>query len=609
MINSSQTINSSIGALVREMEEDYINGKTTVSKYVDFSLCDDINRIDAYLNSKHISGDKDSLGREKPFFNIVLAKRNIWYRATDIDRKDIIVKPPKSKDTINAFLATVHLHNWMKRENFGKFLNNWGMVMAGYNEAVVKFVEQDGKLKCVVIPWGRIICDVVDFENNPKIEIIELTPAQLRKRKGYDQKIVKNLIDTWTVRETIDGQKKDTKSKYIKLYEIHGELPKSYLTDNDNDAEKYTQQMQVISFVKGKEEGVFDDFILISGEESKDPYLLTALLPEPEGYISLKGSVKNLFDAQWMVNDSVKRIKDQLDLASLMILQTSDGNLQSQNALQAMVTGDFIIHAQNQPIEAVNFNVNGITMEQNYQDQWKVLAQEITGTPDVMMGNNMPSGTAWRQAQVIQAEAHDNFETMTENKGLAIEEMMRNFILPFIKKKMDTKEEIGATLEMNGIDRIDELFIRNEAMRRANYRIVQTVIDGYDPTREDQQTMIGEEQRNVKEALAQMGNHRFYKPDDIDEKSWKDVLKDFEWDVDVVVTNEYEDKNAVLQTLNTMLQTIAANPAILQDPNARMLFNKILNESGVVSPMEINSTAAQAQTIGQPQAQPAPAAQ
>src|ERR1035437_7562315 len=94
-----------VGGLVRRLESNYIYGTTVVSKYVSKSMYEDLQKIDAYLNSKHTSGETDSLGREKPFFNIVTAAVNIWYRATDLDRKNIKVKPTKIKDTFMAFLA------------------------------------------------------------------------------------------------------------------------------------------------------------------------------------------------------------------------------------------------------------------------------------------------------------------------------------------------------------------------------------------------------------------------------------------------------------------------------------------------------------------------
>jgi len=63
--------NETIAQLVRRLEAEDRRGNTKISKYVTFNFRETLNTIDAYLNSKHISGDTDSQGREKPFFNIV----------------------------------------------------------------------------------------------------------------------------------------------------------------------------------------------------------------------------------------------------------------------------------------------------------------------------------------------------------------------------------------------------------------------------------------------------------------------------------------------------------------------------------------------------------
>ena len=81
---------SDIGELVRKLETNFISGGgSQTSKYVNTDFYEDISTIYAYLDSKHLSGLTDSLGREKPFSNIVIGARNVWYRATDIDRKNI----------------------------------------------------------------------------------------------------------------------------------------------------------------------------------------------------------------------------------------------------------------------------------------------------------------------------------------------------------------------------------------------------------------------------------------------------------------------------------------------------------------------------------------
>src|SRR3990167_11299487 len=105
--------------ILRNAETNYKQGTTSLGEHVQWSMRETIERTIAYLNSKHLTGDKDSLGRDKPFYNIVSSAVNIWYRATDLDRKDIVVIPSKTTDVGLAFVATVHLQEWMKKARFG----------------------------------------------------------------------------------------------------------------------------------------------------------------------------------------------------------------------------------------------------------------------------------------------------------------------------------------------------------------------------------------------------------------------------------------------------------------------------------------------------------
>lgn len=579
-----------IQELVRESEQDYINGTTTISKYVEFNQYENINKIDAYVNSKHTSGEFDSLGREKPFFNIVTAAENIWYRATDIDRRNIQIKSTKIANYVATFLANIVAQKWMMKSMFGHFLNEWGRNLARYGSSVIKFVEKGGELYKEVIPWSRIICDAIDFDSNPKIEVLYLTQSQLRKNKSYDQEIVKNLIDSVTSRETLDGQKKDNIDKFIKLYEVHGELPLSFLTGKEEDQEEYVQQMQVISFVekKSKKGGntEYEDFTLVKGREEKDPYMITHLIKE-DGRTQAIGAVEHLFNAQWMVNHTAKQIKDQLDLASKIIYQTSDGNYVGRNALTSIQNGTILIHEVNQPLTQLNNNSHDITSLQNFSTQWMNLAKEITSTPDAISGNTMPSGTAYRQVAILNQESHSLFELMTENKGLHIEEMFRKYIFPYIKKQLKNSDEIVAELDSHGIKQIDMMFVPNKAIKQSNDKIKELVLGGEMVTPEQQAQDIASQASAIKQTLAQYENKRFIKPSEIEQTTWDEIFKDVEWEAEVETTGEQSDKNAILTTLSTTLQTLATNPMVLQNPEMKVLFNKILEIAGGISPLEI----------------------
>lgn len=583
-----------IPELVRKNETDYATGNTAISKYVNFSLGENISKIDAYLNSKHITGDTDSMGRDKPFFNIVTAAVNIWFRATDIDRKNIKVKPTKASDTTAAFLATLKLQEWMRKERFGRFLNDWGMTLARYGSAVVKFIESGGALHPMVVPWNRLIVDAVNFDNDVVIEVLELTPAQLRKKKGYDQDIVEKLIDTAVSRETLDKQKKDSKNNFIKVYEVHGELPLSLITDKESDEDTYVQQMQVISFVASKE-GEYDDFCLVKGREAKNPYMITHLIEE-DGRTQSIGAVEHLFESQWMVNHTAKQIKDQLDLASKLIFQTSDGNFIGQNALSAIESGDILVHKVNEPLTQLANNSHDITSLQNYGSQWKALGNEITGVSESMMGTAAPSGTAWRQVEALLQENHSLFEIMTENKGLHIEDMLRTYVLPFIKKQLDNKEEISASLEANDIKKIDSQYVPFEATKRLGMKLINSIIeDGEFPEVDDE--MRNKEILSVRAELDAQGNRRFFVPSEFDATTWKEVFKDLEWELEVDITGEQRDNANDMATLATVFQTIAAKQGVPMSPEERMLFNKIITVTGSLSPIEIAETQAQTQPL------------
>lgn len=601
MTDAHLSENNDICALVREMESAFISGGgTQTSKYVNSDFYEDISKIYAYLESKHISGETDSLGRKKPFFNIVLADRNIWYRATDLDRKNINVKATKVSQTAAAFLATVHLQEWMRRDDFGTFLNAIGMEMAGFNSAVSKCIEENGKLHSMVVPWSRLIVDQVDFENNPKIEILELTEAQLWgrvKTHGYDKEMVEKLCDALKARELTDKTQKDNKSKYIKLYEVHGNLELAKLTGNDKD-EDYVQQMHVVSFVESKAKGRFDDFTLFKGREAKDPYMLWSLLPATDGSISLMGAVKSLFDAQWMVNDSAKKIKDQLDITSKRVFQTSDGRFADKNVLSAMEVGDIYIHSQNEPLTVVAMDTSDLVVESNNINMWKTLGNQIAGVSEAMAGQNAPSGTAWRQVEALLQESHSLFDLMTENKALCVDRYLRKYAIPFVKKKMDTIDEISATLEAHNISKLDGMYVPREAVRRHVDNLLsdleadktpQFAVDGMTA-----QQNVDQLAGTIKEELGQNGSQRFFAPSDIKGKTWKNALKDLEWELEIDITGEQKDKNMILTTLNTTLGVIA-NPQYANNPRAQLIVDKILTETGAISPIELSTLPQQTQ--------------
>lgn len=577
--------------IIRKQEQDFIDADTTISEHVQFSPKDNIDKIEAYLNSKHTSGSTDSLGREKPFFNIVTAAANVWYRATDIDRANIRIKATKSSQHTTALLADVKSKEWMRKSGFGVWLNDWGRTLARYGSAVSKFVEKDGELVATVVPWNRLIVDAIEFYGNPVIEKHYYTPAQLRKHKLFDRDQVESLIEhSLKSRETMGKDKQDNKAEYIEVYELHGEFEKEMLTGNEADSEIYVQQVHICAFTM-TEEGEYNDYTLYKGQE-KNPYHITHLIKE-DGRVMAIGAVEHLFEAQWMVNHNEKAIKDQLELASKLIFQTSDPAYQGKNTGD-LDTGSILYHEVNQPLTQLANSSHDLTSLQNSKTDWRGQATEASSTPDAIRGVTPPSGTALGTVQITAQQGLSLFELMTENKGLALEEIWREFVIPYIKKQLNTKDEIVAILDDMGVKQIDQLYIPNVAKKRLAemYKkelkaFLESPIEGVPP--EINQPDQASAEAQVTGEMKNLGNKRYFKPDELDEKTWKEVFKDFEWDVEVEVTNEQSDKQANLATLQAVLTTLASMGDM---ENAKLVIAKLLEETGTFSPMELISVAA-----------------
>lgn len=599
----------SVQEIIREAETNYKLGFVILNEHVRWSLRDTIWRIYAYLNSRHISGETDALGREKPFFNIVTAAVNIWFRATNLDRKDVVVQADSSENVAEAFVANVLLQDWMKRARFGEFLKAWGLTLAQYGSAVVKFVEKGGELQASVVPWLRLIVDPITFDAIPVIEVMYMTPQELWANKNYDQETVENLISAHaSTRRTLWGTKKDNQAGFIPIYEVHGKMPVALLEDDvtlvsteDPKWQDYVQQMHVVSFVADRRGGKIQDFTLYKGKEAKHPYMITHLQKQDGRTLGI-GAVEYLFDAQWMANHTMKNWKDQLDLASKLIFQTADSQFANRNVLTQIESGDILVHEIEKPLEIVPNEGHDITNLSNFLSQWNTIAQEITSTPDAMRGQTLPSATAYRQAALLTQAANSFFTVITETKGLYLEDIIREFVLPFLKSKLNHKDEVATILEDHQITKLDTMYVPREAIRRYNDETAQAVFNNAQQIIQNgsktdltklqpiQPFNAQQQQQRVRQEMAPLGNQRFLSPGDV---TWKEALKDLEWDLDIDVTNEQHDKSTIFQTLTTVLQTIAQNPMILQDPNAKMVFSKILDFTGIVSPIELSASTSQ----------------
>jgi hypothetical protein len=75
---------STIYEFVREQRDSYRSDTIEITEGYEFSQYETLRTIELYHNSKFLTGNKDSQGREKPFYNICKFRVNVATRATDL---------------------------------------------------------------------------------------------------------------------------------------------------------------------------------------------------------------------------------------------------------------------------------------------------------------------------------------------------------------------------------------------------------------------------------------------------------------------------------------------------------------------------------------------
>lgn len=547
---------------VVELEGTYKAGSIDIVDGLPFNQSQLVRTIEFYTNSQYLNGSKDELGREKPFHNIVNANVDIAVVATDLDTKDIRLssKDKGMKGFVKSFLLTKEAELWMKEVNFAKTLNEMGEARARYGGLLVKKVKDGDNIKIEVVQWKNVENDMSDILNNPIKETHYFTVGQLQRKS-----------DVWdNVDEAIKLCKKDRK---IKVCEIHGEFPESYLTgESTKENEKYVRQTHIIAYSGKKWVSLF------KAEEKESPY---KYLPwkAVSGRALGRGVVEDGIEAQVWTNDSVMAERDIMALSGKLILQTASKKYSGRNVLNEVVTGTVLEHEPNNPLSQVDLSPRTIPVFQALVERWQKQFDRSTAITDSLRGETPPSGQAFRLAALVTQQSASSFDYRREEMGIFVKELFYDWILPHLSKRLKKKHVLDGEFDLEQLNFIDEAYITHLVMKELDKANKNG--QGIDPLQ------LQQEMLNAREKLQKTKARRFL---DIPEG-----YLDGKYDVDIVTTGEQMNKTATLESLSNILTLVSQNPQVLQDPVLKEVFARIVEVSGLgISPVELLSRPPQA---------------
>jgi len=517
---------------------------------------DIIRTIEFYSNNQYLSGNTDSIGREKPFYNVCNYRVTTAKTATDLDVKDIRFEPDSLKFSVQAMMYNKELYKFLKDSNFSKTLNDMGKTRPKYGGLLVKKHEHDGELDIEVVDWVNLDFNPTNIIDNIICETHYMSPSEFSAKD-----------DVWyKVEEVLKLYAKQSKEKQsnIEIKEYHGDFPESFYPDNEGGSDyKYARMSFKVACVGNKK-------CLVDYSYEKDnDYKYLAW--EEVGKSLGRGVVEEGFESQAWTNDAVITMKNALELASKVILYTDSQKI-SGNAITGVDHGHIFQMQKGDQLGQLNLGANSMPQYENLIGLWDTQYNKVSSTFDANTGEAPTSGTPYSQTALLNQVANSPFEYQREIWGIFLNEILNDWVKPHLKKKIMKKHYLVSEFDDKELKMIDESISEFEAKKM----LKEALLKG--------KTMSRQEYLEAKEAI--MGAFA-----DIGSKREMDIPQgylDIEGNITANITGELKNKGAILQSLDNIMRTIVSsfNPntgqfGVLQDPILNEIMGQIVELSGV----------------------------
>lgn len=538
----------------------YKTDKIPLDDQWSWNMYEHIRKCFLYKNSKFYKGSNEDGMR--PFNNIILPIVNFAYRTEGFNVTDVSPYVDSEKDFYKSFFVKKYYPKWARANNLDDVIDTFVEEYVDYGLAVLKNV---GDKKPDNVPLQKIaFCDQTNFQTGAVCEKHSMTVEEIRGMKGkWNDSEIENLINlSEPQRESNTGnQQVKTTSKYIEVFELHGELPGEWLDENKEG--EVIRQMQVVAFYKdkrGKENGV----TLFKGKEKENIYV-SEKRDSVYGRACGRSAIEELFDPQTWTNYSEIKIKDMLDNAALMVYASTDPKFKQNNNVQGLVNGE-VLTLEDGDIKQLANNVSNITAFENTVNKWELKSRNFGSVSETGLGENPASGTPFALQQLVNNESKGIHIYRQEKITRLWERVHKNWILKYIVDEINSGQKFIEDLSVEELEAIGEQLATNVA----NEKIKENMMKNWKPTTPEEQAVIKEV---VKTSFQKGGKKRFL-------EILKDEIKDIPVDVEISIKNKQKDLFGVTQKLVDIFRQIIAAPDILKAPGMKETFNQIIEYSG-----------------------------
>ncbi len=556
----------SVLSRIRNEKQDFVNNDVELAPGYFFNQRRTILRIENYFHSRFESGPLDDDGWTKPFYNIVRKPVQVTSKEIDLDTKDVIIRP-ENGDFETAEIEAAELKQWMKAQGFAADLNEYADLCPEYGSLVVKKVKK--KLFTVDLK-GLVLTNVCakSLDHTDVIEPHVYSRDEFLKaggENGWDKVKMQEVLDAHDAAGVVD----------ITVDERYGWVTKAELEAGGSEDEMVytmclaagTDLTNTIAPAKEGDAAVIEEkgVILLHEKTTKHPYREWHFSKMRKRWLGV-GLVEVLFDAQVRANEIAYYKAKGLQWLGLHFFVSDDDTI-SKNLFNDAKDGDIIrLSRAGGMFQEIQVQERNLAYYASEEERWDRLAADLTFTPEIITGEGLPSGTPARSAIITDQNVKRFFDRKREDFGIFVKGLIENDILPLFEENHG--EEHTFSFSGSGDDR--------EALERRvlNTRLIAIFQDyvskqGRIPSSAEWARILNTERQRISNANT------------IDIKVPKGAYSNLKKRIDVVITKENEDTDAMLAGRQAILKILAVNPEIATNPVTRPIFMQLANLMGV----------------------------
>lgn len=513
-----------------------------------------------------------------PVKNITRPILNLQSRAEDIDVKEIVLYVDNPDDYHLSFLVKrYHDDVFVIENNIDKFLDDVKESKIVYGGGLSKKMD---RARPEVVPIQSIaFCDQTNLLGAPLGFKHDYNPDELKEQEanGWGSKenganiTIDELItvaEDYKILDKQSGQQVKSTSKTIEIYEVHGTLPP--FAEDKEEFQNYEYQLAIVAFYrnkKGEKVGV-----TLFRKKQKKGNLKLLLRDEIYSRALGFGGAEELFEDQVWTTYSVQRQKDLLDATSKVILTTDDPALMTRHpsGLKNLNNLELIERAPNTTVAQIDTTPRSLVLFEKFEQGMKEHAQLTGGATDALLGESPTSGTPFKLQDLVTTEGQGLHEYRRKKFAKFIEEVYKDWIIPYIVKEITNGARFLSELSMDEMQYVMECVIRN----KVNDLVKERILNGELIEKEE----IEAYKQKIREEFVRGGNKKFI-------EILKGEFQKKPLAVKVNVAGAQKDLAKKTDKLVNIFRQIIANPQgfveVMKIPGMAKTWNEILEDSGL----------------------------